>query len=99
MFRVLPLILFAPLVLLQAAAPPARYPKLSEKEARDGWLLLFDGESTFGWNVEGEARVENGVIVLGGKKASRLVHRTYFPFFRFEVEVSTDGKKWSKGSR
>lgn len=97
MFRLLPL-LFLPL-LLQAAAPPARYPTLSAKDAADGWLLLFDGETTFGWDVQGEARVEGGVIVLGGKKASRLTHRADFTYFRFEVEVSTDGKEWSRAVR
>src|SRR5436305_1472607 len=34
-------------VLAQPAAPNS----LSAKEIADGWLLLFDGESTFGWRT------------------------------------------------
>ncbi len=41
---------------------------LSPEEIAEGWVLLFDGETTFGWKVEGEARVENGELVLGGTK-------------------------------
>src|SRR5262249_37308918 len=38
--------------------PPAGSPRpRPAKEADDGWLLLFDGETTSGWKVEGEARV------------------------------------------
>jgi hypothetical protein len=35
---------------------------LTPKEIADGWLLLFDGESTFGWDV-----VDGAVKALGGK--------------------------------
>ena len=29
---------------------------LTPKEIEDGWILLFDGETTFGWKVDGEAK-------------------------------------------
>ena len=38
---------------------------LTPREAADGWLLLFDGATTFGWKVEGDAKVQGGVLVLG----------------------------------
>ena len=39
---------------------------LTAKEAADGWLLLFDGNSMFGWTSEGDGkwRVENGTLVV-----------------------------------
>ena len=30
--------------------------RLSEKEVSGGWLLLFDGESTFGWKPRGASQ-------------------------------------------
>jgi hypothetical protein len=42
---------------------------LTPKEIADGWLLLFDGETTFGWKIDGAAEVKDGVLILGkGKK-------------------------------
>lgn len=51
---------------------------LTAKEIADGWVLLFDGETTFGWKVEGEAKVEKGVLVLGGTKATTITSTTAF---------------------
>jgi hypothetical protein len=44
---------------------------LTPQEVRDGWLLLFDGKTTFGWEVQGDAKVDKGVLILGGKKSAR----------------------------
>jgi hypothetical protein len=41
-------------------------------------IRLFDGETTFGWTVVGEARVEKGKLVLGGTKET-----TAYPSIRF----------------
>ena len=43
---------------------------LTPKEIADGWILLFDGETTFGWQVEGNVRVTEGTLILAGEKAS-----------------------------
>ena len=46
--------LFAPLLLasgLLAQAPN----KLTPEEAADGWLLLWDGRTEFGWEWHGDA--------------------------------------------
>jgi hypothetical protein len=48
------------LCLLASPAPAAD--PLTPKQIADGWVKLFDGESTFGWPKE--ARVENGKLVL-----------------------------------
>jgi hypothetical protein len=37
---------------------------LTPKEIAEGWVLLFDGESTFGWTVVGDVRAEEGKLTL-----------------------------------
>lgn len=62
------------LAILFAATPawgqPAGTNHLSPEEVRDGWVLLFDGSTTFGWTTKGDVRVEDGRILLGDSKAS-----------------------------
>jgi hypothetical protein len=45
---------------------------ITPKEAAEGWLLLFDGSTTFGWAIDGAAEVKDGVLILGkgGKKTT-----------------------------
>jgi hypothetical protein len=59
-----------PLLLLSAQdSKPLAVPNtLTAQQVRRGEVLLFDGESILGWTITGEARVENGVLVLGGTK-------------------------------
>src|SRR5438874_756540 len=52
------------------AAEPAKPNALTPKEIADGWVMLFDGETTFGWKTEGTVKVEDGKLVLGGEKAA-----------------------------
>ncbi len=56
------------LLFLAAGFAPAAddkvKPLLGEKQLAEGRLLLFDGESTFGWKVTGDATVEKGVLKL-----------------------------------
>jgi hypothetical protein len=76
--------LFLPLPL------PADEPKansLTPQEVADGWLLLFDGETTFGWHIDGEARVENGTLVLGGTRATRVETTTAFVTETSDVDL------------
>ena len=66
----------AVLTLLAVASPAFTDDKdkpkpntLTPKEIADGWILLFDGETTFGWKIDGEAKVKDGALVLvGGAK-------------------------------
>lgn len=59
---------------------------LSDKEIAEGWIALFDGESTFGWTVEGEAKVEGGKLILGGTKATTLTQTSTFGPFAYNME-------------
>jgi hypothetical protein len=77
------------LVLSGGAALPADDPKantLTPQEIADGWIMLFDGEATFGWKVNGEVKVANGVLTLGGQQESSIETTTVFG--RGDIRVS-----------
>ncbi len=59
-----------------AADKPAM---LSPKEIADGQIMLFDGATTFGWNVEGDAKIADGVLKLGGPKTTTITTTSEFP--------------------
>jgi hypothetical protein len=48
---------------------------LTPKEIAEGWLLLFDGETTFGWKRHVNLRIDAGQLVIGGD-AEALVTTT-----------------------
>src|SRR5882757_1308329 len=52
-------------LLLVATALFAKDNTVSKPEADDGWILLFDGESLFGWTLQGGGRWQstNGLLV------------------------------------
>ena len=61
---------------------------LTPKEIADGWLLLFDGETTFGWKIDGEAKVEKGMLILGGSQSVTARTTTPFGMYRLSVEFT-----------
>ena len=62
---------------------------LTPKEIAEGWLLLYDGETTFGWNVEGDAKVKDGKLVIGGEKKTILTPTTRF--FAGDLMMESEG--------
>src|SRR6516162_8260930 len=87
------------LALILIAAPAfadekAKPNTLTPKEIADGWILLFDGETTFGLAPEGEVEVKNGALVVGGKKESAVWTTTDFGATETSIEVSRDGTTW-----
>ncbi len=80
------------LVLAVAPASADDKPRpntLTPKEIADGWLLLFDGETTFGWKVEGGATVKDGMLLLGGEKETKAMLTT--PLSAGELRLETSG--------
>ncbi len=65
---------------------------LSPKEIEEGWILLFDGETTFGWKTEGEVKVEDGQLRLGGTKKSAIETTTVFGACNVEFTYNLLGK-------
>jgi hypothetical protein len=98
------------LIILTLAAGPAfadEKPKanlLTPKEIANGWLLLFDGETTFGWKVDGEAKVKDGVLRVGGPDGGTITTTTRFARglvkFRYTLEGNTNGRlTWRGGEQ
>jgi hypothetical protein len=88
-----------PTLLLLAAAGLARAadePKpntLTPEEIADGWVLLFDGETTFGLAVEGDASVKDGVLKVGGDKAAKVSTTTAFGMGVVQFDCRWSGRK------
>ncbi|MBI1786992.1 MAG: DUF1080 domain-containing protein [Acidobacteria bacterium] len=69
---------------LLAAQPNA----LTPQEAADGWILLFDGESLFGWTSEGQSqwRAAAGVLVADSGGPGWLRHNSVFADYVLKCE-------------
>jgi hypothetical protein len=77
---------------LAAVAEPPK-PALTAQELTDGWVSLFDGETTFGWKIDGPAEVKDGVLVLGtGKKATAYPTTDFGDSFEYSLEVRGAGR-------
>src|ERR1700722_17717585 len=70
------------------AETPTGFEYLTPKEIAEGWILLFDGKSTFGWNVEGGVKIEDGWLVLGGEKETKL--QSTFAFGEASLELQLE---------
>jgi hypothetical protein len=92
MRRLAVILLFAtiPAVADEKAKPNT----LTQKEISDGWILLFDGGTTFGWKVDGDAKVKDGMLVVGGDRATTVATNTSYGTLRCELDVSSDGTDW-----
>ena len=84
---------------LAAAAGAADAPKpntLTPKEIADGWILLWDGETTFGWRSPNDSQwtIADGMLAPQGDKAGLLV--TTSPFRDYELVFEFRRKADSK---
>jgi hypothetical protein len=64
---------------------------LTAKEIADGWVLLFDGKTSFGWKTTGNVKVKAGTLVLGNGMASRAATTTFFSDFELKFEFHQKG--------
>ena len=74
-----------------AFAEPPKPNTLTAKEIAEGWILLFDGETTIGWKVDGEATVNNGELKVGGLKESSIESTPRFEAFLLQFESRYEG--------
>jgi Domain of Unknown Function (DUF1080) len=65
---------------------------LSPKEFAEGWIMLFDGKTKFGWKIDGEAMVKDGALILGGEKATTATTTTAFGNFEMKYDIRGKGK-------
>jgi hypothetical protein len=80
------------LILLFSLLTPSRVddarllpPGVSAKEASEGWIALFDGETTYGWKAQGPNKIDKGVLVFGGNTTASLETTTHFAAFELVV--------------
>jgi hypothetical protein len=90
--------LLAVLLLLPTALQAADRPEhntLTEKEIRDGWILLFDGKTIFGWTSPNGSKwsVVDGQLYPQKGKPGVLVTTTAFR----DYELSVDYQKSAEG--
>ena len=73
---------------------------LNEKEAREGWLLLFDGETSFGWSKPADSKwtIYKGIFAAQGEKASHIVTTSAFGDydlkFQFRTKLGKPAELW-----
>src|ERR1051326_2465840 len=74
----------------QAQGGKAKPNTLTPQEIADGWILLFDGETTFGWSTNGEPlKVNNGLLeISGGTKATKARPTVIIPSYEVAYEYS-----------
>lgn len=70
---------------------PAAELTLSKTDASQGWVRLFDGETTYGWKIDGDVKVENGEMTIGGGKAVTAHATPIFDNFAYRVEAAWEG--------
>ncbi|HYO81529.1 MAG TPA: DUF1080 domain-containing protein, partial [Bryobacteraceae bacterium] len=77
--------------VLVSAFLAAAQSRLSTEEAAQGWILLFDGESTFGWTSEGGAewKVVDGALVAETGQYGWLRHNAVFADFELQADFRT----------
>ena len=90
-------VLFTTLFLLVAGsgseAGPDKFPSMPAAFVDKGWIHLFDGATTFGWKIDGEAKVEDGKLVLGGQKPTTVFTTTHFGPHILSFVFSAQGSK------
>jgi hypothetical protein len=87
MRRLLPLLVLVPLL----GAAEEKSNALTPEEAAEGRLKLFDGETTFGWKIDGEAKVEKGVLILGGTKETKAEVTSRFGLSKLLLALTSEG--------
>lgn len=78
-------------ILLALASVSARADelnKLTRQETAEGWVLLFDGETTFGWTPATEAdwKVADGVISVSSGEAGLLCTNSEFADYVLKLD-------------
>jgi hypothetical protein len=83
------LVLASLLLLLGWSASAAAEPnQLSSQELADGWILLFDGETDFGWTASSEAnwKVADGAISVSSGQPGLLCTTSEFADYELKLE-------------
>jgi len=81
------------LALCQPAHADDKKPNtLTKEEIAAGWISLFDGETPYGWKVDGTATVSDGALVLGGDKEATASPTTQLGDFEMAFQYRCEGR-------
>lgn len=84
-------VLAMPAMGADEAASASKPNTLTKAQIEEGWIMLFDGETPFGWKTDGDVKVKDGTLVVGGKKAASAATTTEFG--GFELQFQANGAK------
>ncbi|MDZ4818924.1 MAG: DUF1080 domain-containing protein [Planctomycetota bacterium] len=81
-----------PLGAVHAAEP--KHNTLTDKELADGWILLFDGETLYGWkpNKEADWEVVDGTIRASKGKPTLLTSTSEYANYELKVDFKASPK-------
>jgi hypothetical protein len=91
-------LLFATTGIGHAQGDKTKPNTLTPKEIADGWILLFDGETTFGWHLRyatsenPKFKAADGSLHLTGGGTGDVNFHTPLARFELQFEYKTDGK-------
>jgi len=79
------------IVAMPATAQDAAPNTLTAEEAADGWVLLFDGESLFGWKAANDAdwQVEDGAITATEGTPGLIHTRGQYGNYKLKVDFKS----------
>src|ERR1044072_8455503 len=80
------------LLLLFAALTSAQTNLLTPREIADGWILLYDGSTLFGWTAEGKAQWRvgtDGSLIADSGEAGWLRANSPFADFILKCDFRT----------
>ena len=74
---------------------------LSVDEAAQGWIRLFDGQTTFGWQIAGDANfhVENGEIMVDSGENCLMCTTAIWTNYELTLEFQADGENQQRRVR
>src|SRR2546421_5791500 len=82
------LVLSCTLAAWSADDPKPQHNHLTSGEIADGWLLLFDGETTFGWQSPNGSKwtIAEGILAPQAEKPGLLVSTTAFADYELQFD-------------
>lgn len=76
------------MLLIALIRPASAAEPLTPEQAAEGWIALFDGESTFGWKTTGDVDVADGILHVGGDEPGTVELTTRLGPGELYLEVS-----------
>jgi hypothetical protein len=93
--RVSVVLSIAVLMCLCTPCPAGEHNTLTKEEISDGWILLFDGDTLFGWETHGECtwKVADGILMCDTGKDGWLGTTSEFTDFvlKLQYRISANG--------